>query len=266
MSGLNASPNESTSAPRRPIRRMLILGGGSEIAIAFAERCIDAGLDHLVLAGRAGGTVDAAASDMLQKHPDVRVEVAGFDATATASHGAAAAALNDSHGPFDTVVVAFGRLGEPFSLDHDPHEAAELIQVNFAGAVSSSLAAIAILKGEPAARLVVVSSIAAVRPRVGNLIYGSAKAGLDAFLTELRAPAADVGVTVSIVRPGWVYGRMTDGLEPAPFATTPAAVAEDMYAGVMAGKAVIHSPNALAPVGRVLRSLPGPLWRRIADR
>lgn len=260
MSAASPTPSE----PTHPIRSLLILGGGSEIALAFAERCVQEGLDRLVLAGRAGGSVDDAAASMLASHPDVRVEVAGFDGAASATHAAALRTLSDQHGPFDTILIAFGALGEPFDLAHDPHAAAELVQVNFAGAVSSALASIDVLRGQPGARLMIISSIAAVRPRVGNLIYGSAKAGLDAFATELRAPARDVGVDVSIVRPGFVHGRMTEGLEAAPFATTPAAVAEDMYAGAMAGRSVIHSPNALAPVGRVLRSLPGPVWRRIS--
>lgn len=249
-----------------PIRSLLILGGGSEIAIAFAERCIAEGLDRLVLAGRAGGTVDEAAASMLSAHPDVRVDVAGFDGAAPATHQAALAAMAEQHGPFDAVLVAFGVLGDPFTLDHDPGAAAELININFAGAVSSSLAALSILRGEPNARLIIISSIAAVRPRIGNVIYGSAKAGLDAFATELRAPAAAIGVDLMIVRPGFVHGRMTEGLDAAPFATTPGAVAEDMWKGLETNRPVVHSPNALGPVGRVLRSLPGPIWRRISGR
>ena len=93
------------------IRRLLVLGGGSEIAGAFVERCIEADLDHLVLAGRAGGSLDDAAGRLLRDHPDVRIEMAGFDAEASDRHHAALRALHDHHGPFDTVLVAFGRLG-----------------------------------------------------------------------------------------------------------------------------------------------------------
>ena len=248
------------------IRRLLVLGGGSEIAVAFVQRCISDGLDSVVLAGRAGGSVDTAAAAMLAEHPDVKVEVAGFDGAAVSTHAKAVAAIDEAHGPFDTVLVAFGQLGAPFSLDIEPGAAAALAHVNYTGAVSSCLAAIDILRGEPGARVVVLSSIAAVRPRVGNIVYASAKAGLDAFLTEISPAAAKVGVDVVIVRPGFVHSRMTKGLEPAPFATTPEAVAEDMHAGITADRKVIHSPNVLAPVGRVLKSLPGPIWRRISSQ
>lgn len=243
---------------------MLILGGGSDIAAAFARRCITAGLDTLVLAGRAGGSVDVVATSMLRDHPDVKVEVVGFDGADTARHRAALIAIDEQHGPFDTVVVAFGVLGEPFTVDTDPAKAAELATINFSSAVSSCLASLQILRGEPNARLVVLSSITAVRPRIGNIIYGSAKAGVDAFATELRAPARDIGVDVVIVRPGFVHSRMTEGLDPAPFAATTEQVADDMFNGLTNGRAVIHSPAILSPVGRVLRLLPAPIWRRVS--
>lgn len=249
-----------------PIRRMLILGGGSEIAVAFAQRCIDQGLDRLVLAGRPGGTVDHAASTLLDADSDASIAVASYDGSAPTTHASALKAIDEMHGPFDTVLIAFGRLGDEFTLDVDPAEAADLIGVNFAGAASSTLAAIPVLQGQLDARLIVISSIAAVRPRIGNLAYGAAKAGLDAFLTELRAPMADRGISLTIVRPGFVHSRMTDGLDPAPFATTPDVVAQDMHTGLMAGKKIVHSPSALAPVGQVLRNLPGPVWRKVSAR
>lgn len=248
------------------IRRLLVLGGGSEIAGAFVERCIEADLDHLVLAGRAGGSLDDAAGRLLRDHPDVRIEMAGFDAEASDRHHAALRALHDHHGPFDTVLVAFGRLGAPFTLDQDPAETAALIQVNFTGAVSASLAALSVLRNQGSGRLVVLSSTTTMRPRRTSPVYASAKAGLDVFLRDLQAPAAAAGVNLTIVRPGFVCGRMTEGRTPGPFATTPAEVADDMFQGVVDGKPVVYSPHVLAPVGRVMDLLPASLWRRIADR
>lgn len=248
------------------LKRLLVLGGGSEIASAFVQRCAAANLEQVVLAARSGGSVDEVAVALASNAGHVQVDIAEFDGTDTANHGRSLRDLDETFGPFDTVVVAFGQLGDPFTIDIDPNVAAQLAEINFGGAVSSSLAALNILRGEPNARLIIFSSIAGVRPRVGNLVYGSAKAGLDAFAMELRAPARAVGVDVVVVRPGFVRGRMTAGLEPAPMATTPHEVAADMFDGIGKGRSVIHSPAALAPVGAVLRNLPGPIWRRIAAR
>jgi len=249
------------------IRRLLILGGGSDIAAAFVRRqAMEGGLSHVVLAGRSGGSRDEAAASLAADLRDVEIATADFDGADSADHANRLAAIDEAHGPFNAVLVAFGQLGDVFTIDADPAAMAALAQVNFGGAVSSSLASLAILRGEPDAHLIVFSSIAAVRPRIGNIVYGSAKSGLDAFARELAGPAKNVGVQVVVVRPGFVHSRMTEGLEEAPFATTPDAVADDMVEGLNKGKSIIHSPAILAPVGLVLKNLPGTIWRQISKR
>lgn len=246
------------------IKRLLILGGGSDIAAAFVTRCVPSGLNHVVLAGRPGGSRDDAATNLRAAHEGLAVETADFEATASNDHVAVLQRIDKEHGPFDTVLVAFGQLGEPFTIDIEPDEAAQLANVNFGSAVSSTLASLAILRGEPNARLIVISSIAGVRPRIGNIIYGSAKAGLDAFARELAAPAKSVGVDIVVIRPGFVHSRMTEGLDAAPFATTPDEVANDIFEGISKGNAIIHSPAVLGPVGLVLKNLPGFVWRKVS--
>lgn len=244
--------------------RLLILGGGSDIAAAFVRRIAGDGLAQVVLAGRPGGSRDVAAAALRQDLPAVAFETADFDGAASAHHLESLRALDQTHGPFDTVLLAFGQLGEAFTIDIDPAIAADLANVNFGGAVSSCLAAVDILRGEPNAQLIVFSSIAAVRPRIGNIIYGSAKSGLDAFARELAAPAKKVGVKVTVVRPGFVHSRMTEGLEPAPFAATPDEVAEAMATGLSKGRSIVHAPSILGPVGLVLKNLPATIWRQIS--
>ena len=248
------------------IKRLLILGGGSDICAAFVTKLAVDALEHVVLAGRPGGSRDDAAEALAASYPDLRVATADFDGSNSASHGLVIEDINTTQGPFDSVVVAFGQLGAEFTIDANPSTMAALANVNFGGAVSSCLASLAILRGEPNARLIVFSSIAAVRPRIGNIVYGSAKSGLDAFARELAAPAKQVGVQVVVVRPGFVHSRMTEGLEAAPFATTPDQVANDIVAGLEKGRAIIHSPAVLAPVGLVLKNLPGAIWRQISKR
>jgi decaprenylphospho-beta-D-erythro-pentofuranosid-2-ulose 2-reductase len=248
------------------IQRLLILGGGSDIGVAFVDELMSRNLNHVVLAGRKGGTRDSAASQLRSSHPSLNVEVVDFDGADAAGHDAVLRAVDQAHGPFDAVVVAFGQLGEPFTIDASPADMAQLATVNFSGAVSATMASLNILRGEPNARLIVFSSVAAVRPRIGNIVYGSAKAGLDAFARELAAPAKAVGVEVVVVRPGFVHTRMTEGVEAAPFATTADVVAKDMVEGIEKGKAIIHSPAVLGPVGLVLKNLPAPIWRIVSKR
>ncbi len=79
--------------------------------------------------------------------------------------------------------------------------------------------------------IVALSSVAGERPRRSNFVYGSTKAGMDAFYTGLGEALRDVGGRVLVVRPGFVASKMTEGLDPAPLATTPDAVADAVVDG-----------------------------------
>ena len=102
------------------IKRLLILGGGSDIAAAFVANLAADDLQHVVLAGRSGGSRDQAASTLSAAYVQLEVETADFDGADSASHSSVLRQINDAHGPFDCVVVAFGQLGAEFSIDADP--------------------------------------------------------------------------------------------------------------------------------------------------
>ena len=78
----------------------------------------------------------------------------------------------------------------------------------------------------------VLSSVAAERPRRANAVYGASKAGLDALARGLGDDLQDDGVRVLVVRPGFVHTRMTRELSAAPLATTPQVVARALREGL----------------------------------
>ncbi|WP_424556303.1 SDR family NAD(P)-dependent oxidoreductase [Streptacidiphilus pinicola] len=98
-------------------------------------------------------------------------------------------------------------------LDRDPQLAALLLQTNLTGHVSVLLALVGHLRARGRGTLVVLSSIAAVRPSRANFVYGAAKAGLAAFARSLADQLHGTGVRVLLVgvrgvRPG---GTMVQG-------------------------------------------------------
>ncbi len=111
--------------------------------------------------------------------------------------------------------------------------------------------------------IVILSSVAAIRPRRANFVYGAAKAGLDAFARGLADSLAGSGVRVVLVRPGFVIGRMTEGLPAAPLSSTPAQVGAAVAAGLAGPADVIWVPQSLRLAAVVLRLIPRPLWRRM---
>jgi decaprenylphospho-beta-D-erythro-pentofuranosid-2-ulose 2-reductase len=244
---------------------VVVFGGTSEIARVLLRRLVARRARTVVLAGRDPRALDAAADELRAGGVPV-VETVAFEATDVDGHTALVDGVFDRHRDVDLVVVAFGELGDQAALEKDPSAAARLAQVNYVAAVSVGLAVAARLRDQGHGNLVALSSVAAERPRRSNFVYGSTKAGFDAFFRGLGDALRGSGARVMVVRPGFVHTRMTAGMKAAPFATTPEAVAEGVLRGLETGAELVWVPPALRWVMAVLRHLPGPLFRTLGDR
>jgi len=237
----------------------VLLGGTSEIGLQIL---LALGLPpeaEVVLAGRDEQRL-AAAGKSLGCH----VRTVQFDAVALDGHQAA---VDDAFasGEVDLVIGATGVLVPQETLDGDPLQAGRLIETNFTGHVTTLLAATTRLRAQGHGTIVVLSSIAAVRPRRANFVYGAAKAGLDSFARGLADSLHGSGVRVLLVRPGFVIGRMTEGMPPAPMSSTPAAVGAAVAAAALAGRSgTVWVPRPLAALATVLKLVPRPVWRRMS--
>ncbi|MCW2751427.1 MAG: decaprenylphospho-beta-D-erythro-pentofuranosid-2-ulose 2-reductase [Aeromicrobium sp.] len=240
-------------------QHLLLLGGTSDIALAIAEAYAakSAGLT-VTLAARPGDRRDAAAQQLTGK--GCAVTVADFDALDTTAH---AALIEGVAGDIDISVVAFGLLGDPEEAWTDVEVARELAAVNYVGAVTTGVALGARISAQGHGVIVAMSSVAGERPRRSNFVYGSTKAGMDAFYTGLGEALREVGGRVLVVRPGFVRSKMTEGLDAAPLATTPEAVAEAVVNAVRDGKEQIWVPGTMRAVMSGLRHLPRGVFRRL---
>ncbi|MDQ1423159.1 MAG: decaprenylphospho-beta-D-erythro-pentofuranosid-2-ulose 2-reductase, partial [Acidimicrobiaceae bacterium] len=190
--------------------------------------------------------------------------VTSFEAAAFDTHeDAVARAFAAAGGDVDLVIVAFGQLGDQADFDIDTDAAVALSQVNYVGSVSVLLRVAAHLRRQGHGTIVVLSSVAGVRVRAANFVYGASKAALDALAQGLSDSLAGSGVDVVIVRPGFVRTRMTAGMTPAPFAVGPDDVARAIDTGVRARRSIVWVPSALRAVFLVLRALPRRMWRQI---
>ncbi len=239
---------------------LLVLGGTSEIALATARRLIARRTRTVWLAGRPSPALDAAAHRLRGLGAEVRT--VPFDALDSAAHEEVLGKVF-TEGDIDMVLVAFGLLGDQTHDEAEPMAAVRVAQTNYTGAVSAGLVCANALQSQGHGSLVVLSSVAGERARRANFIYGSSKAGLDAFTQGLGDALHGTGVHVMVVRPGFVRTKMTEGMTEAPLATTPEAVARAIETGLRRRAEVVWVPGALRAVMSALRHVPRPLFRRL---
>ncbi|MFB7451031.1 decaprenylphospho-beta-D-erythro-pentofuranosid-2-ulose 2-reductase [Streptomyces sp. NPDC056194] len=239
---------------------LLVLGGTSEIGLATARRLIARRTRVVWLAGRPSPALTAAADSLRALGADVRT--VPFDALDTESHEERLGKIF-TEGDIDMVLLAFGVLGDQARDESDPVAAVRVAQTNYTGAVSAGLVCAGALQAQGHGSLVVLSSVAGERARRANFIYGSSKAGLDAFAQGLGDALHGTGVHVMVVRPGFVRSKMTAGLAEAPLATTPEAVAGAIELGLRRRSETVWVPGALRMVMSAVRHVPRPLFRRL---
>jgi decaprenylphospho-beta-D-erythro-pentofuranosid-2-ulose 2-reductase len=236
----------------------LVLGASSSIARAFTRIAAESGAD-LILAGRDVADIERTASDACIRSGG-RAEAHFFDAADGASHADFVAEL--PHRPFN-VLLAFGLLHPQDAAERNPVLAEQMIAVNFSGAVSilSLLTPRMVEQGEGA--IVVLSSVAGDRGRPSNFIYGSAKAGLNAYLQGLRARVSGTGVSVTTVKAGFVDTPMTYGMPGLFLVASPEACARACLAYAARKRAVVYFPLFWRFVMMAIRAIPERLFQRL---
>lgn len=250
--------NDATGMPQS----VLVVGGSSDIARQILERLSGRRLKRVLLAGRDETAMEAVckglSADGLESAETLRLDLE--DAGSLQPFVRRAAELM---GEIDLVLFAAGELGTAELDELDSAVVTRMLASNFSGQAALAVELAAIMRRQGSGRLVFLSSVAGVRVRRSNFVYGSAKAGLDGFAVGLSEALRGSGVSVMIVRPGFVRTKMTKDRPAAPFAVGPEAVAGAVVAGLERGRGVVWVPSQLQWVFGLFRLLPQSLWRRL---
>lgn len=239
---------------------LLVLGGRSEIGLAAARALARRRARRIVLAVREP---DRPCDVKPLEAMGVEVDVVAFDALDYDSHPRFVTQVFERYGGFDAVLLAFGILGNQSLAERDGKLAHLVMSTNAVGAASVMVPLLKAMRTQGHGVLIVLSSVAAERPRKANFFYGASKAALDGLAHGYAHALWGSGVSVMVVRPGFVRSRMTSGLEPPPLSTTPEAVAEAIVDGLRRGRSTVWVPATLRVVMAVLRHLPTSIWRRL---
>lgn len=224
---------------------VVILGARSDIGRALAHRYAEQGAS-VVLAARRAAELEADRADIEVRYGQ-KASVVEFDVN-SADPDALFAALGQAPG---TVVMVAGLLGDQPTSSKDDAAARLVMETNYTGPARVLLAAARAMAGREGC-IVGISSVAGDRGRGSNFVYGSAKAGLTAFLSGLRNALAAQNIHVMTVKPGFVNTAMTEGMKLPPMLTAEAdEVARAIVEAQKRGRDVIY----VRPIWRLIMTI-----------
>ncbi len=240
-------------------KNVLLIGATSDVAKAcayiYAEKQY-----NLVLAGRKPKELKVLADDIKIRH-NVSCDYLEVDLLDSNAHAEAINSLSEI--PSITLCFA-GYLGDHDLAIKDWTEAERIIQTNYTGVVSFVNLIANHYEEQGKGSIAVLSSVAGERGRQSNYLYGSAKAGLTAYLSGLRNRLASKGVHVASIIPGFIDTRMTEELDlPKPLTASPQQVAKAVFSAVKNKKNVVYVLWMWRYIMLIIKAVPEPLFKKL---
>ncbi len=239
----------------------IILGATSTMARALA-RALAAQGDALLLAGRDMDDLDRLAADCRLRGA-AEAQTVAFDARRPETFQTILDRAASAKGTLNAAVFV-GSMPDQAEIDADPALIDGTVTDSFTGPARFLQMLAPMLETRGAGCIVGVGSVAGDRGRLGNYVYGAAKAGFATYLAGLRNRLGRKGVHVLTVKPGPVDTAMTWGLGRLPLMTTPDRVAADILKGVSKRRNVIYTAAIWRPVMAVIRAIPEPIFKKMS--
>ena len=240
---------------------VLIVGATSAIAHATARLWAARGCG-LYLVARREALLDANAQDLRVRGARA-VACEAFDITDRTRHAGLLERAAASMGAIDAILVAHGTLPDQAACEADPELAIREIELNGTATSALALRAAALFEAQGRGTLAVITSVAGVRGRASNYVYGSAKAQVSALLSGLRQRLAKKGVAVVDIRPGFVDTPMTAAFPKGGLWAQPEQVARDIVRAMDRGASVAYTPWFWRWIMLVIRHIPEFVFKRI---
>ena len=239
----------------------IILGATSAMARALARRLAEQGAE-LIVAGRDIDDLKALAVDLSARGAP-RATAMAYDAREAASFDAILAAADQAEGLVNAAVFV-GSMPSQAEVDADPGLIASVAVDNFTGPAQALARLAPLIEARQGGTIVGVGSVAGDRGRIGNYVYGAAKAGFATYLSGLRNRLTRAGGHVVTVKPGFVDTAMTWGVEGMFLVASPDKVARDILKAVDKKRGVIYTPGFWWLIMTIIKLVPERIFKKLS--
>lgn len=223
------------------MKTILILGAESDVAKALTALYVQKGY-HVIEASRHSKT-----------HY--------FDAADFESH--ASFYRNLSPKPIGVISV-FGYMGSQIRAETSFSECKTIIDATYLGHVSILNIIANDFEKKRSGFIIGISSVAGLRGRMSNYIYGSAKAGFTTYLSGLRNRLWPAGVHVMTVIPGFINSKMTTGITLPPILTAdPTEVARSILKAQEKQKNIVYIYAIWKIIMFIICSIPESIFKKL---
>ncbi|SFR57509.1 SDR family NAD(P)-dependent oxidoreductase [Litoreibacter janthinus] len=239
----------------------IILGATSSMARAFARAVSKSGA-QVLLAGRDMDDLSATASDCAVNGAPL-AEAVRFDARDETTFAPIVERATDLEGMIN-VAVFVGSMPDQSDIDENPSLIAGTVTDNYTGPATFLQLVAPAMEERGGGTVVGVGSVAGDRGRIGNYVYGSAKAGFHTYLSGLRNRLTRSGGHVITVKPGFVDTAMTWGIEGMFLVATPDKVAADILKAVEKRKNEIYTPGFWRLIMGIIKAIPERVFKKLS--
>lgn len=253
---MNQLQNQSSQ-----LETWIILGATSSMARALARQLSMRGVS-LLLCGRDFDDLRSTAADCMARGAH-DAQACAFDARDANSFAAIIDRALTQEGMINCAVFV-GSMPSQDAIDADPNLIHGTIQDNFTGPATFLQMLAPELEARGGGTIVGVGSVAGDRGRIGNYVYGSAKAGFATYLSGLRNRLTRAGGHVVTVKPGFVDTAMTWDVEGMFLVAAPEKVASDILNAVKKQKNVIYTPFFWRYIMLIIRNIPEFIFKKMS--
>ena len=240
----------------------VIVGASSGVGRALAGALAARGW-KLVLSARDRRDLDAVAADLNLRFnvacEPLPVDLSNCDFAGETFCEQCVSAL----GVIDALFYVAGAIDDHDDGSTDDETTLKLAQVNYVSAIKTLGAFAKLFDQRGRGTLVGFSSIAAAAPRRQNVVYSSAKAGLETYLRGLRHRFADTPVSVQGYALGYVDTAMAYGKKLLLPAVSANAVANEVVRNLNRDIGIKYYPAYWRLITLALRLLPWFIYKRL---